>query len=94
MMRKPILPYFFQNIKQKLKSNSTVRFLLFQEESPKHRVMENLNILYLAFLGLACFLAGSLGFTIWGHYTIIGFLLYYVGLLLALLETLHYMFDR
>lgn len=56
--------------------------------------MENLNIIPLAFFGMACFLAGTIGFTIWIHYTIIGFLLYYAGLLLALFETLHCIYDR
>lgn len=93
-MRKPSLLYFFRDIKQKLASNRTVKFLLFQEELPKHQVMDNLNIIPLAFLGMACFLAGTMGFTIWIHYTIIGFLLYYAGLLLALFETLHCIYDR
>lgn len=67
---------------------------MFIERDPKHRVMESINIPFLAFLSIGCFLAGLAGFVIWQQYTVIGFLLYYVGVLAVLLELLHCLFDR
>jgi len=90
--RKPL--YFFKSVKNRVSENDTLRFLLFIEKVPKHRVMENINALFLAFLSILCFAAGLAGFVVWEYYAFVGFLFYYVGVLFVLLELLHCLFDR
>jgi hypothetical protein len=90
--RKPFS--FFKNAKKRLLENETLRFVLFIEKMPRHRVMEDINIPFLALLSIVCFAAGLAGFVIWENYTFFGFLSYYVGVLFVLLELLHCLFDR
>jgi len=90
--RKPIS--YLQNTKRYLSQNKALRFLFFKENTPKHRVMQDLNPVLLAFLSVACFLLGMAGFEILARYGFIGFILYYVGVLMVLLESLHCVFDR
>jgi hypothetical protein len=85
---------FFKNIKKHLLENETLRFLLFIEKVPKHRVMESINIWFLALLSVGCFVAGPMGFIILAQFTLFGFLFYYAGLFFVLLEVLHCLFDR
>jgi len=91
-IRKPFS--LLKNAKKRILENSTLRFLFFIEKVPKHRIMEDIGVLFLAFLSVACFAAGLAGFVIWENYTFFGFLLYYVGVLVTLLELLHCLFDR
>jgi hypothetical protein len=93
-MRTPKRLSFFENAKEQLLENEALRFLLFKEKVPKHRVMESINILFLAFLSIGCFAVGIAGFVVWEQYAFFGFLLYYVGVLFVLLELLHCLFDR
>ena len=67
---------------------------MFVEKVPKHRVMESISIPFLAFLSIGCFAVGLAGFIVWEQYAFPGFLFYYVGVLLVLLELLHCLFDR
>ncbi|MGB8780342.1 MAG: hypothetical protein WCD81_06805 [Candidatus Bathyarchaeia archaeon] len=67
---------------------------MFIEKVPKHRVMEDINILFLAFLRVACFAVGLAGFVVLIQYAFFGFLLYYVGVLFVLLELQHCLFNR
>jgi hypothetical protein len=90
--RKPLS--FFKTAKRLVLENETLRFLLFIEKVPKHRVMESVNILFLAFLSIGTFGAGLLGFVVWQQYTFFGFLIYYAAVLFVLLEFLHCIFDR
>jgi hypothetical protein len=90
--RKPLS--FFKSAKKHMLENDTFRFLLFIEKVPKHRVMENINILLLAFLSIGCFAAGLAGFVVWEYYALFGFLFYYVAVLFVMLELLHCLFDR
>jgi hypothetical protein len=85
---------FLKNAKKHILENDTVRFLFFIEKEPKLQVMNVLSILMLAPLGVACFIAGLAGFTVWQSSGLIGFFLYYVGVLVALLELLHCIFDK
>jgi hypothetical protein len=85
---------FFKDVKKHLLENETLRFLLFVEKVPKHRVMENINILFLGFLSVGCFIVGLGGFVVLVQYTFFEFLFYFVGVLLVLLELLHCLFDR
>jgi hypothetical protein len=85
---------FLKSAKKRVLESDTLRFLLFIEETPKHRVMESINIAFLAFLSIACFAAGLAGFVVWEQYTFFGFVFYYVGVLFVLLELLHCLFDR
>jgi hypothetical protein len=90
--RKPLS--FFKTAKKRVLENDILRFLLFIEKAPKHRVMENINVLFLAFLSIGCFAAGLAGFAVWEQYTFLGFVFYYIGVLFAMLELLHCLFDR
>jgi Ni,Fe-hydrogenase I cytochrome b subunit len=92
MNRKPLS--FFKNVKDSILKNDTLRFLFFVEKKPRHRVMDNISVLFLVFVSFGCFLAGLAGFVVLEYYTLAGFLLYHVGLLVALLESLHLVFDR
>jgi len=85
---------FFKNAKKRLLENEALRFLLFIEKVPKHRVMESINILFLAFLSVGCFAVALAGFVVFGYYGFLAFLSYYVGVLFVLLELLHCFFDR
>jgi hypothetical protein len=91
-IRKPFS--LLRNAKKRILENDTLRFLLFVEKVPKHGVMEDINMLFLAFLSIVSFVAGLAGFIIWENYTFFGFLLYYLGVLVTLLELLHCLFDR
>ena len=90
--RKPIS--FLSNAKKRLVRNETLRFLLFIEEAPRHKVMQNINPLLLAFLSVGCFLAGIIGLTVLGYYGFAGFMFYYFALVVGSLEMLHCIFDR
>jgi hypothetical protein len=85
---------FFKDVKEHLLENEALRFLLFIEKVPKHRVMESISILFLAFLSIGSFAVGLAGFVVWEYYAFFGILFYYVGVLLILLELLHCLFDR
>ena len=85
---------FFKDVKEHLLENEALRFLLFIEKVPKHRVMESISILFLAFLSIGCFAVGLAGFVVWEYYSFFGILFYYVVVLLVLLELLHCLFDR
>jgi hypothetical protein len=91
-IRKPLS--FFRSAKERILQNETIRFLFFVERMPKHRVMESINVFFLASLSIICFLAGLGGFMLWDSYGLIGFMLYYLGALITVLELLHCLFDR
>jgi len=90
--RKPIS--FLLNTKKRLIRNETLRFLLFMEKAPKHKVMQDINPLLLSFLSVGCFLAGIAGFTVLGNYGFVGFMFYYFAFIVGSLELLHCIFDR
>lgn len=90
--RKPIS--FLLNTKKRLIRNETLRFLLFIEKAPKHKVMQEINPLLLSFLSVGCFLAGIAGFTVLGNYGFVGFMFYYFAFIVGSLEMLHCIFDR
>jgi hypothetical protein len=90
--RKPIS--YFQSMKRYLVQNKALRFLFFKEDVPQHRVMQDFNPVLLAFLSVGCFLAGIAGFEMLARYGFVGFILYYVAVLMVLLESLHCVFDR
>jgi hypothetical protein len=56
--------------------------------------MQDFNPVLLAFLSVSCFLAGIAGFEMLARYGFVGFILYYVAVLMVLLESLHCVFDR
>lgn len=92
-IRKPSF-FLFRNLWKRLLQSGVLRFLFFIERRPKHRVMESLSITFLASLSIGCYLAGLAGFIVWERYTFLGFVVYYVGVLLVLLESLHCLLDR
>jgi hypothetical protein len=85
---------FFKDLRKHLLENEALRFLLFIEKVPKHRVMDDINIVFLAFLSIGCFAVGLAGFAVLVQYSFFGFLFYFVGVLFVLLELLHCLFDR
>jgi hypothetical protein len=91
-IRKPIS--FFKKTKKRLLENDTLRFLLFIEYLPKHRVMDSINIVFLSSLSVICFLAGLVGFMVFGSYGLVGLTLYEFAVLVSVLELLHCLFDR
>jgi hypothetical protein len=91
-IRKP--SSFLKNVRKRILENDTIRFLLFIEKVPKHRVIENISILFLAPLSIFCFVMGLAGFTIWQSSGLFGFSLYYVCVFIAFLELLHCLFDK
>lgn len=93
-MQSPDPISFFKEAKRRLLESEKLRFLFFVEERPRHRVIENISIFFLAFLSLGCFLLGLFGFMIWLNYTLLGLLLYYAGILIVLLEIMHFLYDR
>ena len=90
--RKPIS--FLLNTEKRLIRNETLRFLLFIEKAPKHKVIQDINPLLLSFLSVGCFLAGIAGITILGNYGFVGFMFYYFAFTVGSLEMLHCIFDR
>ena len=90
-IRKPFS--FLRSTGKRLTENKTLRFLFFVEYAPKHRVMDSVNVVMLASLSLICFFAGLGGFVLWGSYGFGGFLLYFSGVLIVVLELLHCLFD-
>jgi hypothetical protein len=91
-IRRPIS--FFKNTKKRLLESDMLRFLLFIECMPKHRVMDGINILFLSSLSVICFLAGLFGFMVFGSYGLVGLTLYEFVVLVGVLELLHCLFDR
>jgi len=82
------------NVINRLRNSNAVKFILFKEDKPKHRVFENLSPLHaLAAFYLSLFL-GAFGFVVFVHTSIIGFVAYYVVVAIAVLEALHYLCDR
>jgi hypothetical protein len=90
--RKPIS--FLLKTRKRLIRNETLKFLLFLEKAPKHKVMQDINLLLLSFLSVGCFLAGIAGFTVLGNYGFVGFMFYYLAFIVGSLELLHCIFDR
>jgi len=85
---------FFKNTKKRLLKSDTLRFLLFIEYMPKHRVMESINTVFLSSLSVICFLAGLIGFMVFGSYGLVGLTLYEFVVLVGVLELLHCLFDK
>jgi hypothetical protein len=85
---------FFKNTKKRLLENDTLRFLLFIEYTPKHKVMDDIHIVFLSSLSVICLLAGLAGFTVLGSYGLVGLTLYELGVLVGVLELMHCLFDR
>jgi len=83
-----------REVTQDSKNASKLKFLLFMEDYPVHKVKHDLGVsdCILTFL-LSVFL-GTLGFLVWCNFTIVGFLFYYAAICMTLLETLHLVFDR
>ena len=72
-----------------------LKFLLFREDQPKHKVWDNFNVLHAAFvLPLSVILYAAfvaVGFAFFG---IVGFFVVYVAGAVLVLEIPHCIFDR
>lgn len=91
-LRKPIS--LFHNMKTRIVNNERLKFLLFLEKTPKHRVMQNISPVFLSLLSLSGFLAAMAGFEILAKYGFVGFALYYFAVIISILELPHCFFDR
>jgi hypothetical protein len=83
-----------RDLTQDSKSMRMVKFLLFSEDYPVHKVKYDITVLDCI---VVCFLPaifGTLGFLVWGSFTFLGFLLYLVAVYVLLLEVLHIIYDR
>jgi hypothetical protein len=91
-LRKPLS--LLQNMKKRIMYNERLKFLLFLEKTPNHRVMQNISPVFLSLLSLSAFLAGIAGFAILAKYGFVGFVLYYFAVIISVLELPHCFFDR
>jgi hypothetical protein len=91
-LRKPIS--LLQNVKKRIVYNEKLKFLLFLEKTPRHRVMQNISPVFLSLLSLSGFLAAIVGFEIMAKYGFVGFVLYYFAVIISILELPHCFFDR
>ena len=82
-------------IKLKPKIIAAVKFLLFMEDYPKHRVAENLHPIHAVLTFFYCLLAPSLVFfATFTRFGLIGTILAETLLLVFTLEAFHIAFDR
>ena len=79
---------------EKLRNSNAVKFILFREDFPKHRVIENITPLYVIMVFYACLFAGFLGFMVLAYATFLGFIVYYATVSVAVLEILHHLYDK
>ncbi|MEM3458504.1 MAG: hypothetical protein QXN36_02615 [Candidatus Bathyarchaeia archaeon] len=79
---------------EKIRHSSTLRFMLFREDFPKHRVVERISPLHAIVVFYVCLFAGLLGLFVFAYATFLGFIAYYVTVGVAALEILHCMYDK
>jgi len=79
---------------QKVRNSKTVKFILFKEAFPKHRVIENISPLHAVLVFYVCLFIALLGFMVLAYATFLGFLAYYVIVAIATIEALHCLCDR
>ena len=89
---KTLIRKFLKILARKLRN--TLKFLLFKEDKPKHRVMKNLNPGLIVLIPFLCLLLGFSGLVVWVKTTFLGFLAYYVIVAVTTLEILHCLYDR
>jgi hypothetical protein len=94
-MAKPKLLFFFsERFRNFIADKPRLKFFLFMEDNPKHRVAENISIILLSFFALFNYILGIVAFFILGYYGVFPFIAYFFGVMLTTLETLHWFFDR
>lgn len=79
---------------EKLRNSNTVKFILFKEDFPKHRIIENLSPLHAIIAFYLSLFIGSFGCIVLAHANFLGFIAYYVIVAVMMLEVLHYLCDR
>jgi len=79
---------------KRLRNSNTVKFILFREDFPKHRVIENISPLHAIVVFYPCLFAGLLGFIVLVYATFLGFMVYYATIGIVVLEILHYLCDK
>jgi len=77
-----------------LRNSGTIKFVLFREDFPKHRVIENITPLHAIGVFYICLFAGILGFMVLAYATFLGFIFYYAIVGVAMLEILHHLYDK
>lgn len=79
---------------RRLRSSGTVRFLLFREDFPKHRVIEEITPWHAILVFYVSLFVGLLGFMVLAYATFFGFVAYYVAVAIGILEIMHWLCDR
>ncbi|MBX5328543.1 MAG: hypothetical protein QHH18_02930 [Candidatus Bathyarchaeota archaeon] len=79
---------------KRIRHSSALRFILLIEDFPKHRVVEKISPLHAVVVFYLCLFTGLLGFFVFAYTTFLGFIAYYVTVGVAVLEILHYMYDK
>ena len=77
-----------------LRSSGTVRFLLFREDFPKHRVVEEITPWHAILVFYVSLFVGLLGFMVLAYASFFGFVAYYVAVAIGVLEVMHWLCDR
>jgi len=79
---------------RRLRSSGTVKFMLFREEFPKHRVIEKITPWHAILVFYVSLFVGLLGFMVLAYATFVGFMAYYAAVAVGALEVMHYLCDR
>ena len=90
------LPIFLKpkRLLDKFLNNYWVKFVLFKEDNPVHRVIKNLNAFHVVIIVfLAYCVSGTVGFVVFAAHGFFGFLCYYVFLIVAGMEVVHFICD-
>jgi len=75
---------------------NAIKFLMFREDIPKHHVIQNIPLIIALCASVvpATWILSGLLFTALQYYGMLGFLLGYVAITLALIEVPHCILDR
>jgi len=88
------LSFFRKKLNAIIANNPKLKFFLFMEDDPKHKVMQNINLVLLAFFGVLNFVVGASAFFVFACFGLPVFMAYYVGMMVTAIEVLHYIYDR
>ena len=79
---------------RRLRSSDTVKFVLFREDFPKHRVIEKITPWHAILVFYVSLFVGLLGFMVLAYASFVGFVAYYVAVAIGTLEAMHWLCDR
>jgi len=79
---------------ERIRNSNALKFVMFKEDFPRHRVIENISPLHAITIFYLCLFAGLLGFIVLAYATFLGFMVYYATIGIVVLEILHYLCDK